>query len=164
MKGTLTFRPKQFFVRICPRIAVGWVKYATWHSLRMCYEQGKLGWCHSVNKGTLPLGRKQFFIRISPRISVVWYKYETWHSLRMRYVQCKLGLNPWAMKGTLLLRLKQFFVHISPRIAVGCVKYATTILSHNDTSAYSISTILQTCSNYSVLTIIINLQNRRLNT
>jgi hypothetical protein len=35
LKVTLLLRPKEFFVRISPCIAVGWLKYTTWHSLRM---------------------------------------------------------------------------------------------------------------------------------
>jgi hypothetical protein len=37
------FSSQEFFVRISPRIAVGYLKYATWHSLRKRYKQGNLG-------------------------------------------------------------------------------------------------------------------------
>jgi hypothetical protein len=62
MKATLLLRPKQFFVRIYPRIVVGRLKDATWHFLRLRYKQCKLGWSGSVMKGTLLLMPTQFFV------------------------------------------------------------------------------------------------------
>jgi hypothetical protein len=52
-EGHFTLEAETFFVHISPLFAVGWLKYATWHSLRMRYVQCKLGWRRLVMKGTL---------------------------------------------------------------------------------------------------------------
>jgi hypothetical protein len=125
MKGTLLLRPKQFFVRISPRITVGSLSNTTWYSLYMRYKQCDLGWSQSVMKGTFLVMPRQFFVLISPRITVGSLSDTTWYVLPMRYKQCNLGWSRWVMKGTLLLRSKQFFVHISPMIAVGSLSNTT---------------------------------------
>jgi hypothetical protein len=83
-KGTLPLKPKHCFVRISPRITVGWLKYATRNFQRMHYMQCKLGCNRPAMKSTL-LKRPQVFRPISPLNTAGWLKYATWQSLRMRY-------------------------------------------------------------------------------
>jgi hypothetical protein len=92
---------------------LGWLKYATWHILRMRYVHCRVGWNRSVMMRTLLSRPKQIFVRVIPRIAVRWLKYATWQSLRMRYKLWKLGWNRSVMKGALLKRPKYFFVPIS---------------------------------------------------
>jgi hypothetical protein len=90
MKGTLLLRPKQFFVRISPRIAVGSLSNATYYSLRMRYKQRKLRSIRLVMKGTFLLRSKEFIVRVFPRNAVGSLSNTAWYCLRMRYKLCKL--------------------------------------------------------------------------
>jgi hypothetical protein len=91
-EGHFTTVTEKLFVRIYPRIEVGWLIYVTWHYMCMHYKQCKIGWSRSVMKGTLLLRLKQFFVfLISPPIAVEWLKYVTLNSLCIRHVQYKFG-------------------------------------------------------------------------
>jgi hypothetical protein len=64
-QGHFTLDAKIVFRSVSPRIAVAWLKYATWQSLRMSHKQTKLGWSRSVMEGTLLQGPKHVFV-LSP--------------------------------------------------------------------------------------------------
>jgi hypothetical protein len=122
MKGTLLMKPKDFFIRISHRIAVGLLKYGRLHSqhvLRAVQVRLKL----ESSEGYFTLETATVFL---PHL----LSYEsgvrgTSHSLSIRYEHCNLGWNQLIMNGTLLLSPIQFFVPISRRIAVGLLKHAT---------------------------------------
>jgi hypothetical protein len=70
MKSTSLLRPKQIFVRISPRIAVGRMKYATWHPLRMRYKAVQVTLKTVSNEGHFTHAAETTFLPVSPLIAV----------------------------------------------------------------------------------------------
>jgi hypothetical protein len=119
-KGHFAHEDERVFIRICPRIAVVWLKYATSHSLHMRYKHCKLCWSRSVMKGTL-LFRPKIFSSVSP-LALHW---GDWNIPHVTPCACKVGWSRSVMNCTFQLRPKEFFVCISPPIAVGWLQYGT---------------------------------------
>jgi hypothetical protein len=93
--GTLILRPKQFFLPVWPRIAVGRLKFHMWHtppppySLEPLKVWSKLG----INKGTLLLRPLYFFVPTVNLFAVGFLELHTWQSFPLQHNGCKFHPN-----------------------------------------------------------------------
>jgi hypothetical protein len=122
-KGQFALEAENFFGLISTRIAVGWLKYATWHSLRMCYELCNFRWNRSVMKGALLLRPKVCRPYLPSQCSGVREIRHT--ALPAHALQAvQVGLKSVGNEGHFILKAETVRP-ISPLIAVGWLKYPT---------------------------------------